>query len=573
MAARYVLIGVFGSVIAALTSAGNPLRSGQSAPHPQRAGGMTRASALLVFPFENASRLAKLDWLGEGLSELTIERLASQGQFAFPREERLAAQEKLGLPASTRFSHATMLRIAEEVDADYIVFGRYASDGKTLTLTARVLRVSPSKLSPPIEESGALEGLMNAHARLAARVVRAVDPASSIGPGDLAQKLARRRLKAFEYYIRGLLGAGDDHRLRDFREAVRLEPSWEEPAFALGQAYYARRECEFALLWLSRVPPAHRRGAEASFDAGVCHLLRNDAARAEAAFANLLELVRPWAGELPEALNNLAVARMRMGKWREATAGLERATQLDPEETEYWFNLGLLNLRTKQPAAAVEPFREVLRRQPEDGEARALLIAALEQTSRASEAAAERKTPARAGGRPAALPSASPESLARLDRIKMRLDVAWLHPFPGNGAAGTESANSGDVSVHRRLHREIHLNRGREFLADGKLEEAEREFNQAIVLAPLNSPAAHQGLAEVFRRQGRNEDAIREMRAALASHDDAAMRTALARLFIEQNRAGEAREQLRLALKLDPNHAEARQWLDKLETRHNPGGP
>jgi hypothetical protein len=29
----------------------------------------------LIFPFQNDSRMASLDWLGEGLSELTAERL------------------------------------------------------------------------------------------------------------------------------------------------------------------------------------------------------------------------------------------------------------------------------------------------------------------------------------------------------------------------------------------------------------------------------------------------------------------------------------------------------------------
>ena len=34
-----------------------------------------------------------------------------------------------------------MLHVAQEMDADYIVFGNFTSDGKTLTINARILRV------------------------------------------------------------------------------------------------------------------------------------------------------------------------------------------------------------------------------------------------------------------------------------------------------------------------------------------------------------------------------------------------------------------------------------------------
>ena len=52
-----------------------------------------RAASVVVFPFENTGHAAQLDWLGEGLSELTIERLAGHGLALFSREERLDALE------------------------------------------------------------------------------------------------------------------------------------------------------------------------------------------------------------------------------------------------------------------------------------------------------------------------------------------------------------------------------------------------------------------------------------------------------------------------------------------------
>lgn len=107
----------------------------------------SHSETLLIFPFENESRMANLDWLGEGFSELTSERLGDRNVTLLSREDRLATLERMGLPDSARFSHATIVKIAAEADADAVVYGRFQSDGKTVTLEARVLRLSPPALA------------------------------------------------------------------------------------------------------------------------------------------------------------------------------------------------------------------------------------------------------------------------------------------------------------------------------------------------------------------------------------------------------------------------------------------
>ena len=130
------------------------------------------------------------------------------------------------------------------------------------------------------------------------------------------------------------------------REAARLEPAWDRPAFELGQIYFKRRDCDSALVWYSRVPPNRPDGPEASFSTGVCHLARNDAARADASFSGLLERTRKTGEkdslpELPEMHNNLGVARLRLGKWNEAGTEFDRASALDPEEADYLINIAI----------------------------------------------------------------------------------------------------------------------------------------------------------------------------------------------------------------------------------------
>jgi tetratricopeptide (TPR) repeat protein len=528
----------------------------------------------LVLPFENARPAsgARFDWLGEGLAERTAELLAGEGRLVFPRQEWLGTVDRLGLPASSHFSRATMLKIAEEMDADYVVFGSFASDGKSLALEARMLRVVSPALTPALREEGSLEELMETHARLAWRILARVDGAFPLSQHAFVLQAPRPRLDAFEYYVRGVASASEAQKLRLLREAARLEPEWDLPSFALGQAYLARRDCASALPWFSRVFPAvssqiggRERRLRATFLAGVCHLLRNDAARADSAFSDL--------GDLPEALNNRGVALARQGKWREAVPHWQRAAQLEPAEAAHWFNLGLAAFQAQEYAAAVRPLREASRRRPDDAQARALLVAALERAGRASEAQAERESA------PAELPrvaaDAGPQAAAALARVTETLDAGRAARVrQERQAARTGAAPSGPEAASRRdQHVASHLARGRELAAAGRLAEAEKEFAEAILLAP-QAAEPRMELAEVYHRQGRVDDSVRELRAALWSRDAAAPRIRLARLLIEQGRPAEARAELEAALRLNlapAQREEARKLLETLAARPGEG--
>src|SRR4029077_7813715 len=69
----------------------------ESSGEARAASAESRQETLLIFPFENESRMATLDWLGEGLSELTAERIEDRGVNVLSREERQATLERMGL--------------------------------------------------------------------------------------------------------------------------------------------------------------------------------------------------------------------------------------------------------------------------------------------------------------------------------------------------------------------------------------------------------------------------------------------------------------------------------------------
>lgn len=553
--------------------------AGPAAPARAAGGATSVASAsqrglYLVFPFENAGASPRLDWLGEGLEELTIQRLSAGGEQVYSHNGRLLELERYGLPASAKLSRATMLHVAEDLDADFVVFGSFTSDGSTLSIESRVLRVSPASLRPAVREKGSLDSLMDLHTRLVWRMLAENDSAYGLSLADFGKVQRPLRLDAFEHYIRGLLGNEDEARLRELREAARLEPDWPEPDYALGDTYFARKDCNAAIPWFARVPKTHDRYVEAVFATGVCRLLLNQPDRAEEVFISLQtalnkpvktdhQVVNEVSGaDFPEILNNLAIARARQGKNQPAQAGLRRAADLDPDEDDYPFNLGLLAIRASDFPAAAGLFREASHRRPDNPEDRSLLIISLEKAGKKDEAEQERNSAAEAfgpNGLPAVRWDVAGDSLSRLERIKTEIDMANLR-F-GIESAESQIGTSGSASGENSL---AHLRRARQELSAGRLDNAELEYRAALSGDPRNA-AAHRGLAEINRRQGKLDDSVKELQTSLQTRDSAVVRTILARVYLEQKKTGQARAEVERALKLAPNYTEAKQLLERLQ--------
>ena len=562
LSARYLVLLsallIFGTTSVAAPQSAPPPRAGSAAAHQQ--------GIYLVFPFENAGASPRLDWLGEGLEELTIQRLSAAGEQVYSHAGRIAELERYGLPRSSKLSRATMLHIGEDLDADFVVFGRFTANGTLLTIELRILQMSPARLMPALRETGTLDSLMDLHSHLVWRMLSANDHNHAMSLAEFSKRQRPLRLDAFEHYIRGLLAGEDDVRLRELREAARLEPEWPEPDFALAESYFTRRDCDSALPWYARVPRTHDHYLESVFATGVCRLLLGQPDHAEEVFTLLqgaLKNSMVSGADLPEILNDLAIARARQGKTAAAQTDFRRAAELDPDEDDYPFNLGLLALQTNDPAAAAGYFREAAEREPDNAEDRALLILSLEKAGKKTEADQERETANETfgpNGLPAIRLDAKNETVALLSRIKTDLDVTALRAeieSAESPASAAASASSNDTSVTR-------LRRGRQELSAGHADAAEKEF-RAVLAADPGSAAAHRGLAEIDRRQGKMDDAVKELQASLEARDSAVVRTMLAKIYFEQKKPDLARAEVDKALKLAPNYDEAKQLLERLQ--------
>ncbi len=556
-----ILIGVIGAADCAAQSTA-------TAKNPQR--------IYVVLPFENVGGSPRLDWLGEGLEELTIQRLSAAREQVFSHAGRASELERYGLPRTSKFSRATMLRVAEDLDADCVIYGRYAANGNSITIETRMLSVNPPALRPAVRETGPMASLMELHTRLLWRMLSSNDRHYRLSLAEFTKRQRPLRLDAFEQYVRGVLATEDEAKLRQLHEAARLEPDWPDPNFALGEAYYLRKDYNSALAWFFKVPKTHDRFAETLFFGGVCRLQLNQADRAEEVLTALQDALKNSASGavLPEILNNLAVARARQGKVAAAQSDLRRAAELAPGEDDYPFNLGLLALQNNDAAAAADYFRDAAEREPDNPEDRALLILSLEKAERKPEADQEREEAKEAfgpNGLPAIALDEKNETAARLTRIKMELDVAGLRAETESGQAPALSPASAAASDTPAAS----IRRGRQELSAGHVDAAEKEFRAVLAVDPANA-SAHRGLGEIDRHQGKMDDAVKELQASLQTRDSAEVRTMLAKIYLEQKKPELARAEAEKALKLAPNYAEAKQLLDHLQnakaTAKKPGG-
>ena len=508
------------------------------------------ADTLLVLPFENVARNGDVEWLGESFAEGLTPRLAGAGHGLVPREERRAGLERLGLPPNGPLTRASMIRLAEEVDADWVVFGSFRVEDSRLRVAARLLDVRRLVLSDTLDEEGPFDQLLSLQGRLAWRLLRALDPTFPLSLDAFLAGLPRMRVSAFESYVRGLLAPSRDQQRRYFLQAIRLEPEFPAPAFQLGRLYFDEQDYANATAWLEKVADESRFALDARFHLALCRFFAGDPARAR-------ETLEPVAERLPvrAVWNNLGVFASRQGA-APAAGYFARALQDDPTDPDVYFNLGLHHLRRQDWNPAAEALAQSLELAPGDPEALFLRAQALEPMGRREEARQARQ---QALGDNPALALSLERRQGDLDRLQQNFNARLvLLDRSRQQAAETRSA--------RLQHVAVHLERGENLLVRGETEAARVEFTEAILLDP-ESHRAHLLLAEVYRREDRLPEAISELRASLWSQDTVPARLRLAEIYLLQNRIEEAEEQVRAALALDPANAEAQALAARIRGR------
>ena len=110
----------------------------------------------------------------------------------------------------------------------------------------------------------------------------------------------------------------------------------------------------------------------------------------------------------------------------------------------------------------------------------------------------------------------------------------------------------------------FHLERGRRFYESEHDRDALIELRKAIYLSPY-AAEPHLLLGRVLLRTGQTKDAVDALRIAVWSQDSATGRLALAEALLQSEDKAGARAEATRALALDPNLAEAKALLARID--------
>jgi Flp pilus assembly protein TadD/TolB-like protein len=506
------LILVFPLLVAAAAPAQAPAAAGQT---------------LLVVPFENQSKAPGLEWIGDSFPELLQQRLDSPTLYVLPREDRIRAYDRLGIPVELRPSRPTLYRIAEQLDVDYVVLGEYNFDGRTFTTTAQLLDMRRQRLLPEMTESGPLLELISVETGLAWEILHSLFPALATTREAYVAQALPVSLDAFENYVKGVIAPTADQQIQHLREAVRLNPEYSQALLRLGKTYYQEHQYEPAATWLSKVPQSDSATLEAHFYLGLAAYYQGEFSRAESAFSFLAERL-----PLTEVYNNLGVVADHRDKLA-AAEYFQKAIAEDPNDPDYHFNLGVELYRAGDFAGASRQLREALSLKPGDADAKSLLDQIGRSSGQQGVISASIKIPQ--------------------ERIHTNYDESTFRQLALKISAVAEQRLA---KTDPRTHAQFHADRGHQLLRQGFLSEAEREFREAIALNPSNAEA-HAGLASILETGNHLAEARSEAEEALRLHPSADALVVLARLDLRDNRIGTAAEEVDRALRLEPSNATA----------------
>ena len=508
-------------------------------------GGATAGRVVLVLPFENRSGNASLNWVGDSFPDTLDARLNSAGFLTISHDDRNYAFDHLGLPIQFKPSRATAIRIAQQLDANYIIIGSFntqagfANAADRLSIQAQVLSVDQLRLSPPVEDSAELTRLYDAENAIAWKVARALDPHFPIAETTFLAAASPIPLPAFEDYIRGTNAPTQPERVRRLQDAVRLAPGYTAALLALGKEQYNSKDFGAAATTLARVPAASPVALEANFYLGLARFNNNDYPGAEQAFAFVSGRL-----PLPEVLNNQAVSIARQGK--DAVDVFRRAMQADPNDADYHYNLAVSLFRRGDTAAALTEADAALKLRPNDqdfGQLRSRLALA---------------TP---GTKLEALSEAA--SFTPVERIRRTYSEASYRQAAFQLNQLREARLAALPSAQRVAES---ISAGQDALARNQLPDAEQKFQSAIAADP-NNALAHLGLAQVREKSGSVAEARSEAETSMRLQPSANALLLLARLDMNAHQLASAADHVSQALRLEPKNSAAIALKMSLEQR------
>ncbi|MGI9072072.1 MAG: tetratricopeptide repeat protein [Bryobacteraceae bacterium] len=333
-------------------------------------------ATILVLQFHNDSEYSDLDWVGESIAETLMNEFGAANEIVLDRAARSEGMQRLSLRTKASFTKATLIKLGQSLDADYICYGTYDAKlpsgdsqlrNSSIQISARFIDLRKMHDSPELSEAGKLTDLSRLEEHLAWGSLTYLEPRAKFALQQFMVPQKLTRVEAEESYVRGLLSSDKEQQQKWLAQALVLDRQFTAPAFELGQLALERKDWHQAIRWFQRIPASDPKYAEARFKMGLSAYSAENYGESADYFREIAKTV-----PLNEVYNNLAAAENRLNL-PVAVDDFRRALDGDRNDAAYLFNLGLALVKNKYFDEASKRLEQLANRDPDDAEARALL--------------------------------------------------------------------------------------------------------------------------------------------------------------------------------------------------------
>lgn len=525
---------------------------------------------ILVIPFENTSKRAEYNWVGESFSEMLSELLDTSGLLSIRPDERNLAYEREGLPPTAVLTRATSIKIGERANADLIIVGTYRIDGakdkETITVSAKLIDIREGRLvGTEFNRGGRLNELQELQGEMAYEILKQRNSALAFSRGDIVGAATKVPDDAFADYMKAVLTSDKKNKSLFLARAIDTYAkktnggTFTQAIFELGRITYLDGKFDDAAKWFAKVEKSYPRFNEASFYLAVCYA---NTKQNDKALQQLTDLVPRMP--LYEAYNNAGVVYVRAGRVDDAIAYLRPAAEAATRDLDTQFNYGyVLFLKSDYEAATAQLQKAVKRRSSDgeairysasDGEAFYLLAKAAERSGQAPIAAeaydqAKRFLPSFAQWE-------TKKQIPDLSRLKSRFSMAGLINLRNQIRAASASSRPANDAGNQFSVVDA-MQKSREHFAANRDREALDLLGRVLQVNPDNAEA-HLLRGRIYERGGNYDRAIEALKAA--TFWDPRMLQAyisLGRIYVFKKDCGNAQTAMKKALQIDPTSQDA----------------
>lgn len=374
------------------------------------------AVKIIMPPLESLSPAASLRWLSEGVAMSVSEQVKVRDISVVDRERRAPLAEALDLPPNSPLSRASMIRLAQQAGADYLVTGSCSGNTENLQIVLRVLNMKSMKLGPKIAAGGPLTALPQMENELAWNVLSSIGLAQEMSRENFKERTRRVPNSAYSLYVRSLSLTDESEQMKMLARAVESYEDFPEAQLPLGRYLFQQGDFAKAIGHLQSALKAERSYIQAQFMLGICFLKQENPSEAIQAYSHILSFVQSY-----EVLNNLALAYMHKEDYPNAIENLLEARRLAPGNQTIETNLVILRHLQGNDSAARDLLRPLVEAHPNNGVLNYLLAVVSEALGEKDAAAAAMAQAKRSG--------VDPEKLSQAPKAWTKLFSTW-EPYP-----------------------------------------------------------------------------------------------------------------------------------------------